>query len=100
LRLKTSDQIMSDYHVMISSKARLSYIESSLSTSASVFESYSRQFLAGKKEWLDIMNAARDLVNIEVMLADAIASHMVVTWRLEIMTQGPSILKEDEISNE
>ncbi len=97
VRRNISDQIVSDYTMMLSYKARIAALESSLFTSKRVFESYSRQFLAGRKQWLDIMNAARDLINVEVKLADALSSRMVVTWRLEIMTHGPlSILKKKD----
>ena len=53
-----------------------------------VFESYSRQYLAGRKSWLEVMNASREIAQGEIQLAEAQASHVVVTWRLAIVAFG------------
>jgi adhesin transport system outer membrane protein len=50
--------------------------------------SYYRQFLAERKTWLDVMNSARDLVGVEVQLANSEAATLVVPWRLLLFAQG------------
>lgn len=50
--------------------------------------SYDRQFLAGRKSCLDVMNAARELAQTESQLADLQSTQVVVTWRLTILTRG------------
>jgi adhesin transport system outer membrane protein len=50
--------------------------------------SYERQFLAGRKSWLDVMNAARELAQTETQLADLVSTQVLVTWRLVLNTGG------------
>lgn len=87
-RRAVSEQVSADYSLTASFEIRVQALLSSVKTARSVSESYSRQFLAGGKTWLDVMNAARDLVSTEVQLADAQASQLAVTWRLVIFTNG------------
>ena len=83
-----SEQVLADYALAASSMDRLDSLEASLRAAQEVSLSYDRQFLAGRKTWLDVMNAARELVQTEVQLADVASAQVVVTWRLAIYTQG------------
>lgn len=89
-RRAVREQVIADYALRSSFKIRVVALQSALTTAHDVSESYSRQFLAGRKTWLDVMNAARDQVGTEVRLADAQASQQTVIWRLVIFTQGLS----------
>ena len=80
--------VQSDYALLQSFQVRINALEASLQTAIEVSESYSRQFLVGRKSWLDVMNAARDLVGIEVQLADAKSAEVFVSWRLSIIALG------------
>jgi len=82
------EQIISDYALLNSFESRVKSLEISLKIAYEVSDSYGRQFLAGRKTWLDVMNVVRDLVGAEVQLADAIASQLSVSWRLSIVSQG------------
>jgi adhesin transport system outer membrane protein len=53
-----------------------------------VSESYDRQFLAGRKTWLDVMNAARELAQTETLIADLLSTQVVASWRLSFYTRG------------
>lgn len=83
-----SDQVTRDYAMVASFKVRINALERALKTAESVTASYGRQFLSGKKTWLDVMNSARDLVAADTQLSDARAAYLVVTWRLAITTDG------------
>lgn len=83
-----SEQVLADYALAISSESRLEAVRASLQAAGQVSESYDRQFLAGRKTWLDVMNAARELAQTEVQLADIQATQVIVTWRLAIYTQS------------
>ncbi len=89
-RRAVREQVIADYALRTSFKIRVAALQSALTTAHDVSDSYSRQFLAGRKTWLDVMNAARDQVGTEVRLADAQASQQTVIWRLVIFTQGIS----------
>ena len=83
-----SEQVLADYTLHTSSETRLQALRAALKAAGQVAESYDRQFLSGRKSWLDVMNAARELAQTEVQLADIEASEVVVTWRLAIHGEG------------
>jgi adhesin transport system outer membrane protein len=85
-RRNVSEQVMADHALATESEARLAALEASLAAAGDVSKSYDRQFLAGRKSWLDVMNAARELAQIESQIADIRASRVVATWRLAILT--------------
>lgn len=83
-----NEQVLADYALATSTEGRLVPLKASVKAAEDVSQSYDRQFLAGRKTWLDVMNAARELTQTEVQLAEIKASHVVVTWRLAIYTEG------------
>ena len=82
------ERVLQDYSLANSFSARIVALEIAQVTAQDVSDSYARQFLAGRKSWLDVMNAARDLQQAELQLADAQAGFLVVSWRLRIRVQG------------
>lgn len=87
-RRNVEQQIRGDSSLSESFRVQIPALESSVNTTEEVFESYNRQYLQGRKTWFDLLNSARDLVQVKVQLADAQASYLVVNWRLAIMTQS------------
>ncbi len=83
-RRAVSEQVLADHALALSSQARLEALQGALKAATQVSESYDRQFLAGRKTWLDVMNAARELAQTEVQLADLAVSQVLATWRLAI----------------
>jgi adhesin transport system outer membrane protein len=49
-----------------------------------VLASYERQFTAGRKSWLDVLNALRELTQSEIRLAQAQASATAGLYRLRL----------------
>jgi len=49
-----------------------------------VLDSYQRQFQAGRKSWLDLLNAVRELAQNQYALADAHAAMDAAMHRLQI----------------
>jgi adhesin transport system outer membrane protein len=82
------EQVMADWALATQSQARLQALQASLAAAGDVSHSYDRQFLAGRKSWLDVMNAARELAQTESQIADIRATLVVATWRLAILTQA------------
>ena len=89
-----SEQVLADYALAVSTVSRLASIKASLKAAADVSTSYDRQFLAGRKSWLDVMNAARELAQTETQLADLQSTQVVVTWRLAAYTRGIDAVSE------
>ncbi|TQV75951.1 TolC family protein [Exilibacterium tricleocarpae] len=87
--------IVSDKLLQVSVARRLTALMQSKQATQDVYESFERQFLSGSRTWLDLLNAARELTQVELQIADARASSVLVSWRLYILTQGvDSVLGE------
>ena len=82
------EQVLADHALAQSADARLAAVQASLRSAQGVADSYDRQFLAGRKSWLDVMNAARELAQTETLIADLLSTQVVVSWRLDFYTQG------------
>lgn len=87
-RRAVREQVQADYYLARSLQDQIAALNLSLETAIAVYESYGDQFLAGRKTWLDVMNSARDMVGIEVQLADAKTTELVILWRLNVITKG------------
>ncbi|MCZ2497750.1 hypothetical protein GN316_13380 [Xylophilus sp. Kf1] len=56
-----------------------------------VFESYERQFTAGRKTWIDLMNAVREVAQNAYSLVDANAAQATALHRLQLRIDPASI---------
>ena len=83
-----AEQVLADHALAASAEARLAALRGSLQSAAEVGQAYDRQFLAGRKSWLDVMNAARELTQTELSLADTLSAQMVLRWRLALSVRG------------
>lgn len=83
-----NEQVLADHVLNFSIDQRLALIRASLRSGQSVYESYDRQFLAGRKTWLDVMNAARELAQTEILIADLLSTQVMTSWRLVFYTRG------------
>lgn len=61
---------------------RIRASELSVSGASQILESYQRQFQAGRKSWLDLLTAARELSQAEFTLAEAKGSALGAYYRL------------------
>lgn len=73
---------------MASIQRRLTSLTSAMETTSAVAKSYSRQFLAGRKSWQEVMNSAREEVQMQVQIADLQAAYLVASWRLTLLIDG------------
>lgn len=63
-------------------RKRASISTTASDTASRVSESYVRQFIAGRRSWLDVMNALREAVNAQIGKTDAETSAMAAAVRL------------------
>lgn len=68
----------------LNSRLRILALEKTVVGSELVLNSYKRQFEAGKKTWLDLLNAVRELAQNQYSLADAQSSMMANMQRLQV----------------
>lgn len=82
--LETS--ISSDWNQLVA--ARLRYENAALSSKISndVFESYVRQYTAGRKSWLEVLNSVQEAASADMAAADASAQITRSALRLRLLT--------------
>lgn len=78
-----------DREEMVTSKAKVSALERAVAGSESVLASYLRQFQGGKKSWLDVLNAVRELTQNEYTLADAKTAWMAAAYKYQVRAGLP-----------
>ena len=81
-------------HVSVRSQlARRQALVAGLRSTQAMVASWDRQFLAGRKTWVEVMNAARELAQAQTALAEVEAAYLVSTWRLAVLSEGvPAIV--------
>jgi adhesin transport system outer membrane protein len=87
--LMVREQLRSDLALVESFELRLQALEIATQTAEDVYLSYERQFLTGRKSWLDVMNSARDLQQARLQLADVTAGRLTLGWRLFVQLNEP-----------
>lgn len=74
----------------LSARERMEVAKLLIRSTEEVTESYSRQFVAGRKSWLDVLNSVREAVSARLSVADAQALLGQTWWRLRIRALGLS----------
>ncbi len=82
--LEITQQAMMDFALLEAIEQRLPALQVNQETAQQVLSSQERQFQVGRKTWLDVLNAVRDLVQAELELVDTQVTQILVTWRLSI----------------
>lgn len=91
-QLAVDEQVRSDASLLATALLRQRSLEKALDSAAEVYASWERQFLAGRKQWQDLMNAAREQTQTEVQLTDAAFTKVLTGWRLLVMARGVDAL--------
>jgi adhesin transport system outer membrane protein len=81
-----NEQIGIDWEELQAARERLSNAREARSMSTEVFESYSRQYIAGRKTWIDVLNAVRETTQSDFALADARVQVVAAGERLRLRT--------------
>lgn len=83
-RRDIADGLMGDYERYRAARVRFGNALSVVAASREVLNSYRRLFVAGKRSWLDLVNAARELTEAQLALADLSAALTVGPFRLQL----------------
>ncbi len=89
-----AEQVMTDHALLVTSQSRRQALKSSADLAEQVLASWDRQYLSGRKSWQDLMNSAREQVQVQAQLADLEGSQVVASWRLAIIT-GQLLISSD-----
>jgi adhesin transport system outer membrane protein len=79
------EQVMTDFAVIAQAEARSKNLALATEMASQTLQSWDRQYLSGRKNWQDNMNAARELVQIQVQLADVESTQLVSSRRLALL---------------
>lgn len=88
VKRQVAEQVMTDISNYQFADMRIGSLQKAFVASEQVALAWDRQFLAGRKSWLELMNAAAELAQTEVSVAETKAALFVLKWRIAIMTQG------------
>ena len=83
-RRELVNAIVGDYEDYTSGRGRRIDILHTRKSAEDVLASYDRLFVAGKRSWLDVLNAARELTQAEMILADIEAQVAASAYRLTL----------------
>lgn len=87
-RRNVREQVQTDWQQWSSLRTRLPELERSVQASRTTADAWDRQFLAGRKSWMEVMNTARELLQAELELADVRSAQTHMAWRLAIQSLG------------
>lgn len=79
-----TDALIRDFDEYHAARERINGMEQTIEASRNVLDSYTRLFIAGKRQWLDLVNASRELTQNSVALADLKASLIISAYRLAL----------------
>lgn len=96
-QLALNEQVQADYKLALAAQSRRVGLESARQAAEDVLASYERQFLAGRKQWIDLMNAAREQAQSDIQLADALGAEQLANWRLALLSCGVDAVLEDSL---
>lgn len=83
-RRDLTETITADFEDNQSSSERSRSVQRTIESNAEVFASYDRLFVAGKQSWLDVMNAARELIQVQTTLIDVNVQQLAARARLRL----------------
>jgi len=91
------NKVMYAYNDYTSSVNRVESQSGSIGSSQKVFASYTRLFLAGKRQWLDLVNASRELTQNQMAFEDTKSTLIVSAYQLALLGGKDGLL--DMLSN-
>jgi adhesin transport system outer membrane protein len=79
-----TDAGVRDYSSYKTAQERINSMDETIRSAQAVFDSYTRLFIAGKRQWLDLVNSSRELTLNKVSLADLKATYAVSAYQLAL----------------
>lgn len=85
-RRDVQERVLLDWNEWTHAQQRLDNAQHFQAINTEVFESYKRQYVAGRKTWVDVLNAVREATQAQLALEDARAQANAAAWRLTALT--------------
>lgn len=84
------DRLNADFNEYEFSRLKQESLKHSVSLATDISDSYDRQYLVGRKSWLDLMNMVRERAQNRVQLAEAEGGLIGASHRLMVYVEGTS----------
>lgn len=78
------ERLAMDWDELLAARMRLENAALASKGAKEVFESYTRQYTAGRKTWLDVLNTVRESTQADVAVSDASAQALGASLRLRL----------------
>ena len=78
------ERLTMDWDEFVAARVRLENATGASKMAKEVFESYTRQYTAGRKTWLDVMNTVRESTQSDVAVTDAGTQAAAASLRLKL----------------
>ena len=85
------EQVETEWIQFNAAQARLPSLEKSWLAAEQTAKAWDRQFLAGRKSWMELMNTVRELMQAHLDLVDAQALLSVSSWRLACLAESTEL---------
>ncbi len=92
----TRERVTLDWNEWVAARLRLENANQSRTMSTEVFESYARQYVIGRKSWIDVLNAVREATQSQLALEDTHTQVIAVSLRLRAQTGTLGILSSEK----
>jgi adhesin transport system outer membrane protein len=83
-----TDKLNAEYNEYEFALLKMENLRKAATLASDVSASYDRQYLVGRKNWLDLMNAVREKAQNKAQLADAEGSLLAASRRLQVFYEG------------
>ena len=81
-----TDSFIIDYNNMTLAKEKLANQKLNQQFSGEVFEANKKLFIAGKKQWLDLVNSSKELMDISVSYRDTKELYNILKYKIALQT--------------
>lgn len=78
------DTLLNDYNNYEITKSRIKILQNSIESAQNVLDSYKRLFVAGKRQWLNLVDASKELMQYKIQLANIEVSRQILAYRLAL----------------
>jgi outer membrane protein, adhesin transport system len=87
-RRELTERLTAEFNEYENARLRLTPLQQSVALSGDISQSYDRQYLVGRKSWLDLMNVVREQAQNRIALADLEATLFMTSRRIAIYVDG------------
>ncbi len=88
------DALQADTQELAAARSRAAALEQAVAATGLVQASYERQFIVGRRNWQEVMNAVRENNDVRLSLVDARSSIVGTAYRLRVLMSDLSWQKE------